>query len=115
MTKAPQKRALAVNALLVLAIVVIVGVALGMDARRTGSGTERFIGSDSAAASRIEADHPGYKPWFQPFFAPTSKEVESGLFALQAALGGIVLGYTFGALRGRRRNEDAGARVELQS
>jgi cobalt/nickel transport protein len=109
------RKGMAVNALLVLAIVVIVGVALGMDARRTGSGAERFIGSDSAATSRIEADHPDYKPWFQPFFAPTSGEVESGLFALQAALGGTVLGYTIGALRGRRRNEAASSPVELQS
>jgi cobalt/nickel transport protein len=109
------QRNIAVNALLVLAIVVIVGIALGMDARRTAGGDERFIGSDTAATTRIEQDHPGYKPWFQPLFAPTSGEIESGLFALQAALGGTVLGYTIGALRGRRRNETARSPVELQS
>jgi cobalt/nickel transport protein len=106
---------MAVNALLVLAIVVIVGVALGLDARRTEAGGERFIGSDTAATTRIERDHPDYQPWFQPLFPPLSAQVESGLFALQAALGGTVLGYTIGALRGRRRNEAADAHVELQS
>ena len=108
-----RQKSIAVNALLVLAIVVIIGVALGMDARRTAGG-ERFIGTDSAATTRIEEDHPDYKPWIQPLFAPTSSEVQSGLFALQAALGGTVLGYTIGALRGRRRSETAGSHVELQ-
>ena len=35
-------------------------------------------------------------------FSPGSSEVESGLFALQAALGGGVLGYALGRLRSRR-------------
>lgn len=89
---------------LVLGILVIVGSALVLDARRGGS-QERFVGSDSAATRQIEQDHPGYVPWFTPLFAPSSSEVESGLFALQAAGGGIVLGYCLGALRTRRRME----------
>jgi cobalt/nickel transport protein len=113
MSKALHK-SIAVNALLVLAIVVIVGVALGMDARRTAGEDERFIGSDSAATARIEADHPDYQPWFQSLFVPTPGAVESGLFALQAGLGGTVLGYTIGALRGRRRSEAANSHVELK-
>ena len=113
MRKGLQK-GLAVNVLLILAIVVIVGVALGLDARRTSPGDERFIGSDTAATTRIEQDHPDYQPWFQPLFPPLSGQVESGLFALQAALGGTVLGYTIGALRGRRRCETAGGHAELQ-
>jgi cobalt/nickel transport protein len=108
------RKSIAVNALLVLAIVVIVGIALGLDARRTADGDERFIGSDTAATTRIEQDHPDYQPWFQPLLPPLAGQVESGLFALQAALGGIALGYTFGALRGRRRAEAAGSPVELR-
>ncbi len=92
--------------LLIAAIVAIVGIALIVDSRRSGD-EERFVGTDSAATSRIEEDHPDYQPWFQSVFAPTSSEVESGLFALQAAVGGTVLGYTIGALRGRRRNDSA--------
>jgi cobalt/nickel transport protein len=109
------RKGIAVNALLVLAIVVIVGIALGLDSRRTPGADQRFIGTDSAATSRIEADHPDYKPWFKPLFIPAPGGVESGLFALQAALGGTALGYTIGALRGRRRNEIAASHVEIQS
>ncbi|MDV2475529.1 energy-coupling factor ABC transporter substrate-binding protein [Rhodococcus zopfii] len=95
-----------VTVLLVAAIVAIVGVALLVDSRRSGD-EERFVGTDSAATSRIEEDHPDYQPWFEPVFTPSSGEVESGLFAVQAALGGTILGYTIGALRSRRRTEAA--------
>jgi len=98
------KKNSAVTLLLVLGIVVLVGFALVLDTKRTGDG-ERFIGTDSAATTQIEEDHPNYKPWFEPLFAPSSGEIESGLFAVQAALGGAVLGYTIGALRSRRRTE----------
>jgi cobalt/nickel transport protein len=99
------------TAALALGILLIVALALVLDARRPGD-QERFVGSDSAATTAIETAHPDYEPWFSPVLAPTSGEVESGLFALQAALGGIVLGYCFGALRRRRRDEpvDAGPR-----
>lgn len=94
-----------VTLLLVAGIIAIVGLALVIDGGRTTDG-ERFIGTDSAATTQIEEDNPGYTPWFDSLYAPTSGEIESGLFALQAALGGIALGYCFGALKGRRRAED---------
>lgn len=103
-----MRRSTAITLLLITGIVAIVGVALLLDAGRSTSG-DRFVGSDSAATSRIEADNPGYEPWFTPVFTPSSGEVESGLFAIQAALGGMVLGYCLGALRGRRRAEAVAA------
>jgi cobalt/nickel transport protein len=95
-----------INLLLVAGIVGIVVFALILDSGRSGE-QERFVGSDSAATAQIEQDNPDYQPWFEPLYAPTSGEIESGLFALQAALGGIVLGYCFGALRTRRKVEEA--------
>lgn len=89
---------------LVAGVVAILGFALVLDSSRSGDG-ERFIGSDAAATTQIQEDNPDYEPWFEPFFAPSSSEIESGLFALQAAIGGTALGYTIGALRGRRRSE----------
>lgn len=96
-----------VTVLLIAGIVVIVGLALAIDSGRSTDG-DRFVGTDTAATTQIERDNPDYEPWFSSIYSPTSGEVESGLFALQAALGGIALGYCIGALRGRRRQE-AGA------
>lgn len=100
------RRNVFINLLLVAGIVAIVALALAVDAGRSGH-NERFVGTDSAATSQIGKDNPHYERWFQPLYAPTSPEIESGLFALQAALGGIGLGYCLGLLRSRRRVEEA--------
>ncbi|MGP4007746.1 energy-coupling factor ABC transporter substrate-binding protein, partial [Streptomyces sp. 4N124] len=48
---------------------------------------------------------PDYEPWFSPLYEPPSAEIESGLFALQAAIGAGALAYYFGVRRGRRQGE----------
>lgn len=93
----------AVNGLLVLAIVAIVGLALILGAQRGERGADSFAGSDSQARDLVESDHPAYAAWFEPLFTPESSQVESGLFALQAGLGGIALGYVAGRIHERRR------------
>ncbi|KIQ18146.1 energy-coupling factor ABC transporter substrate-binding protein [Rhodococcus sp. MEB064] len=106
-----MRRNVWINLLLAGGVVLIVGAALLLDAGRSGD-QERFVGSDSAATARIEEDHPDYVPWFTSVFSPTSSEVESGLFALQAAVGGVILGYVVAALRGRRKLEALRAELE---
>ena len=92
-----------VTALLVLAVIALFAVPLLVD------GDSEYAGTDSQATELIEESRPDYEPWFESVFSPGSSEIESGLFALQAGLGGLVLGYVLGRLRGRRLAERAAA------
>jgi cobalt/nickel transport protein len=56
-----------------------------------------FAGTDAEAAAVINQINPDYNPWFKPLWKPQSTEIESLLFALQAALGAGIIGYCLGA------------------
>jgi cobalt/nickel transport protein len=62
-----------------------------------------FGGADDAAEGDIAEMDGDYEPWFSPPWEPAG-ETESMLFALQAAIGGIVIGYFLGGERQRRRS-----------
>lgn len=83
---------------LVALIVAIFALSFSL-APDPAEGEEGFGGTDSAVTAILEEQ--GVEPWFEPIFQPGSGEIESGLFALQAALGGCVLGFALGHLRGR--------------
>ena len=82
-------------------ILVFAAVFLFQDAAIRASGEEAWGGADGAAAELIESS--GYEPWIDPFWEPPSGEIESLLFALQAAIGAIVIGYIFGYWQGSRK------------
>lgn len=95
-------RSRTVNLLLVLAAAAVFGVALMI-----GTSHGDFVGTDSQANDEITQSDPGYEPWFSRSWTQPGGEVESGLFALQAALGAGVLGFALGSLRERRRSSVA--------
>lgn len=64
-----------------------------------------FRGADSIAQEAIEELSPNYKPWASPVFTPPSAQIESLLFALQAALGAGVIGYALGFMRGKSKKD----------
>ena len=57
-----------------------------------------FGGADGQAEEVILENNPDYEPWFQPILEPASGEVESLLFALQAAIGAGVVGFILGRI-----------------
>lgn len=66
----------------------------------------KFSGSDDNAKQQITKIDKDYKPWFSPIWQPPSAEIESLLFAVQAAIGTGVVCYYFGYQKGKARRED---------
>ncbi|MDN4517150.1 energy-coupling factor ABC transporter substrate-binding protein [Mycolicibacterium austroafricanum] len=108
-----SRRGVLINVGLLAAAALIFAVCLlaGGGAASDDASAESFVGTDTTAVAAIEDSHPDYSPWFEQVFAPPSAEVESGLFALQAALGAGVFGYALGALRRRRTTPAASPAV----
>jgi cobalt/nickel transport protein len=66
----------------------------------SGKGDGYFSGSDDKGSLAIE--ETGYHPWFSSIWKPSS-EMESLLFALQAAIGALIIGYFLGYYTGKRK------------
>ncbi|MFG3657583.1 energy-coupling factor ABC transporter substrate-binding protein [Streptomyces sp. NPDC047706] len=98
-----MKRNTRINLLLVLAVatLAVLPLVLGLGDHKE----EPFAGADGEAETAITELDPDYEPWFSPLYEPPSGEIESGLFALQAAVGAGALAYYFGVRRGRRQGE----------
>jgi cobalt/nickel transport protein len=87
----------------VILILLVVGITVTPLLMMKGAA---FGGADVQAEKAIMEINADYEPWFSPLFKPASAEIESLLFALQAGIGGGVLGYGLGYLRGRKRRSD---------
>ncbi|MBS6215641.1 MAG: energy-coupling factor ABC transporter substrate-binding protein [Clostridiales bacterium] len=61
-----------------------------------------FGGADGMAAELVEESVPGFEPWFEPILEPASGEIESLLFALQAAVGSGVVCFILGRITARK-------------
>lgn len=89
------------NLILIVLVVAIVAFPLIWKA-----GAE-FGGADDQVKDVVGEINPDYKPWFKSLWTPPSAEVESFLFAVQAAIGAGVIGYWIGFQRGRRSTRSA--------
>lgn len=94
----PARAGLVITLSLLAAVLVLTGSLLLARAQQPAT---EFAGTDAQATEQLEAG--GYTPWFSPLLHLGSAELESGLFATQAALGAGVLGFVLGTLRERRR------------
>ncbi|KZX13150.1 energy-coupling factor ABC transporter substrate-binding protein [Methanobrevibacter curvatus] len=87
---------LKINVILIV-LVIVIGVLPLMIFSGLGEDQGYFGGSDDAAGEVIEAT--GFEPWYSSFWEPPSGEIASLLFAVQAAIGAIIIGYFFGYWR----------------
>ncbi len=61
------------------------------------TGEHDWSGADGKAEGVIsEMTGGAYQPWIDPIWKPPSSEIESLLFSLQAAVGGLIIGYFLG-------------------
>ncbi|MBE6519487.1 MAG: hypothetical protein E7Z70_08175 [Thermoplasmata archaeon] len=77
----------------IIALLVIAVLAYG------ASQDWEFGGADDGAEGIVEEVDPGYESWWNGIFGDYELpgETESMLFALQAAIGAIIIGYFIGA------------------
>ncbi len=86
------------NRLLIVAVVVLAfGPLLILQGKQFGA-------TDSNNSTAIQQIRPDYKPWFDSVIKPSGPEVQTFLFAMQAALGSGVMGYILGLYKGRSEN-----------
>jgi len=84
------------NFWIVIAIVaIVVGVFTYVD-------NSEFGGADGQAEEYIVEANPAYEPWFSNIWEPPGSEIESLLFALQAAIGAGILFYVIGYYKGKK-------------
>lgn len=84
------------NIILIIIVILLSVIPLWM------KGGAEFGGADGQAEVAITQMQPDYKPWFSSIWEPPSGEIESLLFALQAAIGAGFIGYFLGYLRARK-------------
>ena len=90
------------NALLLLLVVILAAVPLWL--RQDAE----FGGADGQAEELVGELNPTYETWFEPVLEPASGEIESLLFALQAAVGSGVVCFILGRITARKPdNKDA--------
>ncbi len=82
---------------LILSIIVIALAVLPLVTLKNAE----FAGADGLAETAITEINPD-KPWFTSLYEPASGEIESLLFAVQAAIGAGVVGFVLGRITAKK-------------
>lgn len=97
--KTGKSKSWGVNLLLIAAVIALAVIPLAT------MKNAKFGGADGEAEKAINAVNKDYKPWFNSPWVPPSGEIESLLFALQAAIGSGIVFYCLGYMKGRSDGE----------
>ncbi|MCY6372164.1 energy-coupling factor ABC transporter substrate-binding protein [Clostridium ganghwense] len=84
----------------ILCVVIVVGCLII-------GGKGEFGGADGQIEGTIAQLNQNYKPWFSSIWEPPSGEIESLLFALQAAIGAGFIGYYVGKKSNAKTNNSS--------
>jgi cobalt/nickel transport protein len=87
------------NMLLIGTCILIVLISLFI-----GQRMGELEGADGKVEEKVVEINGDYKPWIQSIWTPPSGEVESLLFALQAAAGAGFIGYYLGRKKNDKNN-----------
>ncbi|ACV64443.1 Cobalt transport protein CbiN [Desulfofarcimen acetoxidans DSM 771] len=87
------------NTVLVLLVLALVIVPLVMN------NAPEFRGADDQGKELIGQIDNNYQPWYSSLWEPPGAEMQSLLFALQAALGSGFIGYYFGYMKGKKKHQ----------
>ena len=81
--------------------ILVLAIFIAAFAYTSSTGNHEWSGADDQPEEVISDLSGGsYHPWAQSIWTPPSGEIESLLFALQAAFGAIIIGYFLGYYRG---------------
>lgn len=92
----------------ILAILAILGFCALFLYTSSIMGDAEFAGADTIGSSKVAEITGRSEEEFQPLiwqWTPPSGEIEAGIFALQAAIGGIMVGWVFGYWKGQKKRE----------
>lgn len=88
------------NFLLTMLCVALMSISLFIGSLRGGE----FSGADDQIEEVINFQNQAYEPWFNHIWTPPSGEIESLLFALQAAIGAGFIGFYIGKKSNAKTN-----------
>jgi cobalt/nickel transport protein len=90
----------------ILAILAILGFCVVFLYTSSVMSGAEFAGADTKGSSLVSEITGKSEEEFQPLvwqWIPPSGEIEAGIFALQAAIGGIMVGWVFGYWKGQEK------------